>query len=128
MRMEERDALEKTNRINMLFDLYGPLFTEKQVAILTYYFLDDFSLGEIAGELGVSRQAVYEHVKRGGAALEDYESKLGLLARSLSAARLLDELQAGLNGSNDVSRLAELAEELRDTLMPAAQQDERTGR
>jgi predicted DNA-binding protein YlxM (UPF0122 family) len=118
---EQRDALEKTTRINMLFDLYGSLLTEKQVSILTYYFLDDFSLGEIAEELGVSRQAVYEHVKRGGAALEDYEAKLGLLSRSLSTARLLDELQDGLEAlasTPDVIRLAELAEALRESLMP----------
>ncbi len=121
MAADQRDALEKTTRINMLFDLYGLLLTEKQVSILTYYFLDDFSLGEIAAELGVSRQAVYEHVKRGAALLEDYEAKLGLLSRSLSAARLLDELQAGLGEialTPAGAKLAELAEALRESLMP----------
>ncbi|MGN7453850.1 YlxM family DNA-binding protein [Paenibacillus pasadenensis] len=121
MATESRDALEKTTRINLLFDLYGALLTDKQVEILTFYFREDFSLGEIAAELGVSRQAVYEHVKRGGLLLEDYESKLGLLARLASAGRLLDELDAAASGLDDPSgpgeRIRSLGRELRETLL-----------
>jgi len=76
----EPGALAKTNRINLLFDFYEPLLTEKQQTFLRYYYHDDFSLGEIAAEFQISRQAVYEHVKRAEGALESYETKLGLLA------------------------------------------------
>ena len=44
-------ALEKKNRINMLFDFYEQLLTEKQQTFLKYYFHDDYSLGEIAADL-----------------------------------------------------------------------------
>lgn len=88
--MHGQNALEKTNRMNVLFDFYGPLLTEKQQTFLKCYFQDDYSLGEIAADFDISRQAVYEHLKRAEQALEDYESKLGLAARH-------DQLQAGLD-------------------------------
>ncbi|MDF2670072.1 MAG: putative helix-turn-helix protein YlxM/p13 family protein, partial [Paenibacillus sp.] len=59
--MSEDPLLDKTNRINMLFDFYGQLLTDKQRTFLSYYFHEDFSLGEIAAEFVISRQAVYEH-------------------------------------------------------------------
>lgn len=97
--MAERDALAKTNRINLLFDFYEPLLTEKQRTFLSYYFHDDYSLGEIAEQFSVSRQAIYEHIKRAETMLEEYESKLQLLSkheRRLAAAeRLADELASG---------------------------------
>ena len=90
--MSEDRLLEKTNRINMLFDFYGPLLTEKQRTFLTYYFHDDFSLGEIAAEFNISRQAVYEHLKRAEQTLEDYEAKLNLLAKHERRKQLADEI------------------------------------
>lgn len=79
--MTGEQPLDKTNRINMLFDMYGPLLTEKQQTFLGLYFHDDYSLGEISAEFDISRQAVYEHIKRAEATLEEYETKLGLLEK-----------------------------------------------
>jgi hypothetical protein len=91
--MRETGALEKTNRINLLFDFYEPLLTEKQRLFLRYYFQDDYSLGEIAAEFGISRQAVYEHIRRAEEALEGYEGRLGLLARHERLTELVAELE-----------------------------------
>ncbi|MBP2001154.1 putative DNA-binding protein YlxM (UPF0122 family) [Paenibacillus shirakamiensis] len=77
--MSQENRLEKTNRVNLLFDFYELLLTEKQQTFLKYYFHDDFSLGEIASEFNISRQAIYEHIKRAEQMLEMYEEKLGLL-------------------------------------------------
>lgn len=77
--MAEQDVLAKTNRINFLFEFYRPLLTEKQQTFLQLYFHEDFSLGEIAESYEVSRQAVYEHIKRAEQMLEEYEAKLGLM-------------------------------------------------
>ncbi|QAY65575.1 YlxM family DNA-binding protein [Paenibacillus protaetiae] len=92
MAVQEPHALAKTTRINALFDFYEPLLTEKQRTFLKYYFLDDYSLGEIASESGISRQAVYEHIKRAQNALEEYESKLKLLERHERVSRTAGEL------------------------------------
>ncbi|WP_028611067.1 putative DNA-binding protein [Paenibacillus harenae] len=97
MKANEPDALSKTTRINLLFDFYEPLLTEKQRTFLKYYFHDDFSLGEISAEFGISRQAVYEHIKRAEQVLEGYESKLSLLARHESLQKLTEQLVDSLN-------------------------------
>ncbi|MGV3240670.1 putative DNA-binding protein, partial [Streptococcus hyovaginalis] len=69
--------LEKTTRMNYLFDFYQSLLTPKQRSYMSLYYLDDYSLGEIAAEYNVSRQAVYDNIKRTEAMLEEYENKLG---------------------------------------------------
>ncbi|MBR2566678.1 MAG: putative DNA-binding protein [Paenibacillus sp.] len=94
--MSQENRLEKTNRINLLFAFYESLLTEKQQTFLKYYFHDDFSLGEIATEFEISRQAVYEHIKRAEQVLENYESKLGLLEKYERRSRCLEDLQQAL--------------------------------
>lgn len=96
MAIHEPDALAKTTRINALFDFYESLLTEKQRTFLKFYFLDDYTLGEIATESGISRQAVYEHIKRAEHALEDYESKLKLLARHEQIGQIARELEGAV--------------------------------
>lgn len=92
--MTEDQVLEKTNRINLLFDFYESLLTEKQQQFLKLYFHDDYSLGEIATEFQISRQAVYEHVKRAELMLNEYESKLGLLDKYERRAQTAAKLEA----------------------------------
>lgn len=70
--------IQRTLEINTLFDFYGPLLTKKQQEYMQLYYRDDFSLGEIAEEFDVSRQAVYDNVKRSETALNDYEETLHL--------------------------------------------------
>lgn len=68
--------LEKTTRMNDLYDFYQSLLTPKQRSYMSLYYLDDLSLGEIAEQYGVSRQAVYDNIKRTEQTLEDYEKSL----------------------------------------------------
>lgn len=89
--MSQENKLEKTNRVNLLFDFYEKLLTDKQQTFLKYYFHDDFSLGEIAAEFEISRQAVYEHIKRAEGMLENYEEKLGLLYKHEQRTQLLEK-------------------------------------
>ncbi|GAF12844.1 signal recognition particle associated protein [Bacillus sp. JCM 19045] len=60
---------------------------------MSYYYLDDFSLGEIADEYEVSRQAVYDNIRRTEAMLEEYEAKLLLLTKFEQRRALLKELK-----------------------------------
>lgn len=73
--------LEKVLRIVILFDFYGSLLTDKQQFSLEMHYLKDFSLAEIADELGVSRQAVHDILKRAEQILMDYEDKLKFVER-----------------------------------------------
>lgn len=86
-------TLDKTNRMNYLIDFYQELLTPKQRNYMSLYYLDDFSLGEIADEFEVSRQAVYDNIKRTEAMLEQYEERLGLFAKYEQRKILLDQLK-----------------------------------
>lgn len=70
--------LEKTNRVNILYDFYGSLLTRRQQQIIELYYQHNLSLGEIAEEYQISRQAVYDLMNRAVKALERFEDKLEL--------------------------------------------------
>lgn len=82
----------------LLYDFYGPLLTEKQAKIWDLYYQRDFSLSEIAGEEGISRQAVHDLLKRTEKILEGYEQKLGLISRFLLEREKLLKIQSLLDG------------------------------
>ncbi|HZK57808.1 MAG TPA: putative DNA-binding protein [Clostridia bacterium] len=71
--------LEKTVEISVLYDFYNQLLTEKQRDIVDLYYNQDLSLGEIAEEFDVSRQAVYDVLKRTERLLYQYEEKLNFI-------------------------------------------------
>lgn len=85
--------MEKIVEQGILYDFYGPLLTEHQQRIFEAFVFDNMSLGEIAEEQGVSRQAVHDIVKRCDAILNNYESKLGLISRFASGKKHLNELK-----------------------------------
>ena len=75
-------AASQRVRTNLLFDFYGALLTKRQKEFVKLYFCDDLSLGEIAQRFRISRQAVYDTLKKARESLEEYEKKLSL-AREL---------------------------------------------
>jgi len=101
--------LEKTMRLNALYDFYQPLLTPKQREYMDLYYADDYSLGEIAEMFGVSRQAVYDNLKRTESALEAFERKLGLYEKYNRRTKLLQELkEALLAKAPDIKRSVEI--------------------
>ena len=79
--MTAEDNFAQRMRLGRLFDIYGGLLTDKQQQCLRLYFYDDLSLSEIGDELGVSRQAVHDLLKRVEQTLERNEEKLRILER-----------------------------------------------
>ncbi len=65
----------------ILLDFYGGLLTEKQSLALDCYYNQDLSLGEIADDMGISRQGVMAFLKQGEKHLRSFEEKLGLAER-----------------------------------------------
>jgi predicted DNA-binding protein YlxM (UPF0122 family) len=92
--------LEKTTRINYLFDFYQALLTQKQQKYMALYYLDDYSLGEIAEIFIISRQAVYDNIKRTEAMLEEYETKLNLFEKYRARNQLFLALQKLIDEDN----------------------------
>lgn len=81
--MEDNADMEPKVRQAYLYDFYGELLKEHQRAVFEDFVFHDLSLGEIAEERGISRQAVHDLVKRATKKLEEYERKLQLMARFL---------------------------------------------
>lgn len=73
--------MEKLLEITLLYDFYGELLTDRQKNIFELYYQNDLSLAEIADNLNISRQGVYDTLKRSENILYDYEDKLKLVER-----------------------------------------------
>ena len=84
------DALEMT----LLFDYYGDLLTDRQRSCLDLRYNQDLSLGEIAQELGVSRQGVYDNLSRAEALLRNMEEKTGCVRRAMAARKAVSQILA----------------------------------
>ena len=109
--------MDKLLEITLLYDFYGELLTDKQKSVMELYYLDDFSLHEIAAEHGITRQAVLDMLKRTEKLLGQYEQKLGLVAKYLEQkerlVQITDKLKGVIRKSGlNISELDTLAEEL----------------
>ena len=71
--------LEKTIYYSSLFNIYGELLTQKQQKIIESYVFNNLSLGEIAENFNISRQAVLDSVNKACMQLNNYEEKLHIL-------------------------------------------------
>ncbi|MBD1380018.1 putative DNA-binding protein [Metabacillus arenae] len=105
--------LEKTTRINYLFDFYQSLLTSKQKSYMSLYYLDDYSLGEIAEEYQVSRQAVYDNIKRTEAMLEQYEEKLLLFQKFQERSQIIAQLERTITDDASKDKLFTLLDALK---------------
>ena len=56
--------MAKDYTIAYLFDLYGAALTDKQRALVEYYYNDDLSLSEISENEGITRQGARDGIKR----------------------------------------------------------------
>jgi predicted DNA-binding protein YlxM (UPF0122 family) len=101
MRVEEQseNRLARKVRLGRLLDIYGPLLTERQREFVRLHHNEDLSLGEIAREFHVSRQAVHDAVRQAEATMEHYEENLGLLARPFQAATIPAQPEPGGAGA-----------------------------
>ena len=69
------------NYFNELLDFYQVLLTERQSEIMNYYYREDYSLSEISENLGISKSAVGDIIKRVQKSLLSYEERLQLLEK-----------------------------------------------
>ncbi|PLR77609.1 putative DNA-binding protein [Bacillus sp. V3-13] len=104
--------LDKTTRMNYLYDFYQSLLTPKQSSYMSLYYLDDYSLGEIAEEYDVSRQAVYDNIKRTEAMLEEYEEKLLLFQKFQERSKLISKIKEMIISGEPEDHLLQAVAEL----------------
>lgn len=94
--------MEKLVQVGILFDFYGKLLTEKQYEVIDLYYNNDFSLSEIGETMGVSRQGVFDNIKRAEKKLFDYEVNLGLVNKF---SRNQENIIKIINHSNEIIAL-----------------------
>ena len=85
--------MESIVKQSLLYDFYGELLTEHQRSIYEDAIFNDMSLGEIAGERGISRQGVHDLIRRCDRILGGYEEKLQLLSKFLQTKAMVEEIQ-----------------------------------
>jgi hypothetical protein len=79
-------------RLNILFDYYGELLTDKQQEIFQDYYFDNLTMQEIADNNEVSKNAVHKTLNTIVNKLEYYEEKLKLYDKSLKIRDLVSDL------------------------------------
>ncbi|HDB7836854.1 TPA: putative DNA-binding protein [Staphylococcus aureus] len=107
-----QNDLVKTLRMNYLFDFYQSLLTNKQRNYLKLFYLEDYSLSEIADTFNVSRQAVYDNIRRTGDLVEDYEKKLELYQKFEQRREIYDEMKQHLSNPEQIQRYIQQLEDL----------------
>ena len=67
--------------LNYLLDFYGPLLTAHRQDVMRLYCEEDLTQQEIADQLDITRQGVFDAIAKSKKQLREYEEKLGLVAR-----------------------------------------------
>ena len=88
---------EKFFELNMLFDYYGELLSEKQRETFKLYYLYDCSLNEIAETLSISKQGVSINLKRAEENLINFESILKLFKTDRENKMVLENVKSEID-------------------------------
>ena len=92
--------MEKFVEQTLLYDFYGELLTAHQRRIYEDVVLNDYSLSEVADELGISRQGVHDNIKR----LQDYEAKLHLVEKFVNIKKKVHRIHKLSRECENLSR------------------------
>ncbi|NLV89680.1 MAG: DNA-binding protein [Tissierellia bacterium] len=96
--------VEKLVEVGILFDFYGKLLSKKQFLAIELYYIHDLSLAEIGDELGITRQGVYDTLKRAEEKLYKYEKNLRLVEKFYNSH---DGIRKIINISEEIMEIAE---------------------
>jgi len=100
--------------IVLLYDYYGDLLTDRQRECFELRYDQDLSLGEIAAELGISRQGVHENLSRAESLLRNMEAKTGCVSRDQACRKAVGTIAeaARLLRQNEDPAVSALAEKI----------------
>ena len=93
-----------------LLDFYGELLSDRKRSVMDMYYNEDFSLAEVAEQIGISRQGVRDIIKKSEEELMFYEEKLGLASKLQKAEKKADELCR-------IAKDAELTKEIHEKII-----------
>ena len=96
-----------------LKDLYGAMLTDRQRDVIELYYEFDLSLGEIAENLSVTRQAVHCALKQAEGILENLEQKLGFLQKTSELTELVQSYKNTASNDSAKDSFERILEKLR---------------
>ena len=114
--MTAGEEMDKIYEQTLLFDFYGELLTEKQKEICRMHLQEDWSLGEISEELGISRQGVSDAVHRALNTMENMEAKLHMRQRFLNLSGQLEEMQRLIEAQASCKDCLDQLQKLKDSI------------
>ena len=91
------------------------MLTERQQQVYESVVLEDYSLSEVAEDLGISRQGVHDMIRRCNHTLEEYEEKLHLVEKFLRIRKQTQRIRVLAEGyqAQEIIKLSnEILEEL----------------
>lgn len=91
------DNIYEKEKYCNLYDYYKELLTDKQKNYFEMYYFFDNSLGEIAEEYNLSRNAVYDSIKKCEKILDEYELKLHLVSSDKKRMEIISKLEEKYN-------------------------------
>ena len=97
---KDKERLERRVYMNLLYDFYSPLLTERQRNVYEMLYFSDLAPAEAARSLGISRQAVHILERRIMKRLEDIEKELHFA----ETTRRLEERIQKLEEENEALR------------------------
>lgn len=106
------EKIEKTLKYTKLFNLYGELLSKSQKRVFEDYFLADLSISEISENLGISRAAVEDSIKKSTKKLDYLESVLRGLSKEEKIREKCLILQKSAANREQIDIINKILEEL----------------
>ncbi|MDR0858516.1 MAG: YlxM family DNA-binding protein [Oscillospiraceae bacterium] len=104
--------MDKVERMNMLYDFYSGLLTDKQRHYFALYYEDNLSLSEIAENEGITRQGVRDILVRSEKILEEMEESTGMYRKYVTQAADITEMERLVEGINALNQKRFRSEDL----------------
>ena len=109
--------MEKFFVMSYLIDIYSSLLTDKQSEVLNMYYGENLSISEIAKLLNISRQGVYDMLRRGENIIYSYDEKLKLFDKYKKNLKRIEKIEQILDKKQiDIEKLKALLYDIKENL------------
>ena len=114
----------EVSELTELYDIYGELLNDKQRTIFEDYFIEDYSLAEVAEECDITRQGVYDTLNRIRKKLRSYENCMRIRERTGAIEERLGGMEqtlrivreGGVISDDEIDELQNRVNEIRELL------------
>jgi predicted DNA-binding protein YlxM (UPF0122 family) len=109
--------MEDVHKMSLLMDFYGHILPARQLSIMELYYENDLSLTEIAEQTGITRQGVYDHIRKAEHTLKVMEEKMMLVEKTVKVKAGIKKALGLINSGSYDNATDLLKEMLKERLM-----------